>query len=146
MTDTSMNNPLVTKEDLVDHEAISALFYDNLFKRILLFNHIKYSFWTIPIGKVHKDQKIEDTLVQELKEELSIDVTHYFHLGKFTKTYVRAPGVLTEVTNHLYLVDGYDGDLVNNEPHKHSAMEWVHIKDLHYLKISDATKFALMFI
>ncbi len=55
-------------EDLIDHHAVSAVIKDKD-GRILMQEHVKYGFWTVPIGKVAVNQTLEEGLKQEIFEE-----------------------------------------------------------------------------
>ncbi|MFA6446265.1 MAG: NUDIX domain-containing protein, partial [Candidatus Paceibacterota bacterium] len=61
------------KEDLADHHGVAAIIKDKDSK-ILVQEHIKYGFWTIPVGKVKEGQDIVDGLRQEILEECNINI------------------------------------------------------------------------
>jgi ADP-ribose pyrophosphatase YjhB (NUDIX family) len=143
MSDISIRNPLVNQEDLKDHDAVSAVFHRWDDDRILIFHHVKYQFWTIPVGKILANQDAESTLRQEVVEELSVVPIEFKLIGKFTRAYDRGEGIVTQVTQHVYDILKYDGILKNNEPHKHDEMIWLLPSTLKTMKTSDATKFAL---
>jgi len=138
----SINNSLVTKEDIQDHEAVAAVIWKGDF--IVLLKHIKYGWWTIPIGKVKQGQTVEEALRTELQEEMGITPVWFFKVGEFEKTYDRDNGIRTKIKQHIFVIDKYIGTIENKEPNKHQYLIWSlcpgGIKDLH---ISDATLFYL---
>ena len=54
-----------TKEDKKDHIGISAIIYNKDKTSILMQDHVKYSFWTIPVGKALDNQSAVDALKME---------------------------------------------------------------------------------
>ena len=138
-----ISNPLVTKEDLQDHTGVGALIYNNEGK-VLFFHHVKYNFWTLPIGKCSIWDNPFVAIQKELNEELGISVPYDFlnGIGSFTKIYDRGNNIVTTIDQILFEVTNYSGDVMNREPHKHDIMEWL---DLNYLDkdhVSDMTLFA----
>jgi ADP-ribose pyrophosphatase YjhB (NUDIX family) len=133
------DGPKVTMEDIVTHEAISAIIHKD--KKILMFKHVKYEFWTIPIGKVRPGQKVSAALKEELQEECGITPTKLAVIAQFEKVYNRGKGVKTTVNNHVCDIIEYKGTVTNKEPEKHSQMKWMTIQEIKRIKdISDATK------
>jgi len=111
------------EEDLKPHQGIGAVIKGPKPGEILLQKHTKLKLWTIPVGKGRQEEASEDVLKRELKEELGIDVKHTSLLG--------TEGLLTTRNNkkmriptYLYLVNKYDGDIQNLEPHKHEIQEF----------------------
>jgi hypothetical protein len=49
------------KEDILDHHGIAAVI-KNAEGEILMQEHVKYGFWTIPVGKVKEDQDVIEGL------------------------------------------------------------------------------------
>ena len=117
-------------EDLTDHCGIAAVIKDNE-GRVLIQKHVKYGFWTIPVGK---GIDAEETLKTEIKEECGIKVKKWRLIARKTFTYNRR-GKKVNVDSHLYEIDDYEGDIKNLEPHKHSKqvfMKTTEIKELKY--------------
>lgn len=143
-----VDNPLVTQEDIKDHLGVGALVYNDIGK-IIIFHHVKYNFWTIPIGKCDLDKDPVHQMTVELKEELGIDVHSNFldKLGSFTKTYSRSKTIKTKIKQILYEVTEYHGIPKNMEPHKHDQMKWMYLRDLtlhHDYVLSDMLKYAIL--
>lgn len=114
----SIDNPLVTDEDIKDHSGIGAILHyppDS----ILLFKHVKYQWWTIPVGKVQSGQSLQEALIQEIEEETGVVPVEFEEIGCYEKTYERGHGVSTTINMHIFDVTKHVGDFVNKEPEKH---------------------------
>lgn len=125
-------------EDILNHHGIAAVI-KNEQDEILMQEHIKYGFWTIPVGKVKNGQSVEEGLIQEVSEECNIIVEEFKELKKKKYVYNR-DGNEVEVLQHLFDILKYRGEIKNNEPHKHKQQKFLHIdkiKKLPYL--SDCT-------
>lgn len=48
-----------TPEDIVNHHAVAAII-KNAAGEILMQEHVKYGFWTLPVGKVKDGQGIKE--------------------------------------------------------------------------------------
>jgi len=83
-----------TSEDLLDHDAIAAVIKDDE-GRILMQEHIKLKFWTIPIGKADQGKSPEEGMKEEVLEECGIPIIQedvggkrgrkiYFNTAEFT--------------------------------------------------------------
>ncbi len=133
-----------TKHDLYDHHGVSAIIYDK--SKILVQLHVKFNFWTIPVGKVDPGQKVVDGLKMELKEECGIVPTNFKEIKSFTKHYKRE-GKRVKVIQHLFEINKFSGRIKNMEPQKHSKQLFMSLDEIKKLKhISDATKMALKYI
>jgi len=127
-----------TPEDLKDFNSIGAVIFNDK-KEILMMDHVKFNFWTVPVGKAKSDETVEEALLTELKEELNITPTKFKEIGIFKKTYKWKKDVHT--INHLFLIESYKGKIKNNEPHKHRSIEFMSLEKIKELsKISDMTK------
>lgn len=105
-------------EDLTDHDGIAAVIKDKD-GNILMQEHVKFGFWTIPVGKVKKDQSIFDGLKQEIFEECNLEVIEYNELICKDYFYIRN-GANVKVTSHLFEITKYSGEMKNLEPLKHT--------------------------
>ena len=124
--------------DLQDHDAMG-VGIKNKNGEILLQDHIKFGFWTIPIGKSKPGQSVEDGLQEEILEECAIVIQKFKQLVRKEYTYNRNGKTVT-VTSYIFEVEEYSGIIKNNEPQKHRSqifMSLDKIKTLPYL--SDAT-------
>ena len=131
------------QKDLLDHHAIGAVI-KNKKGRILMQEHIKSGFWTIPGGKVEENQSVEEGLKQEVLEECNLIVEDFKELINKKYSYNRN-GKNVKVWNHVFEISKYKGTLRNNEPHKHRKQIFLSlekIKKLSYL--SDSTLLYLM--
>lgn len=126
------------QEDLKDHHGIVAIIKNN-YGEILIQEHVKYGFWTIPVGKVKDTQTIEQGLKEELSEECNIQIEDCEEITSRDYTYERN-GNKVQVKIHLFEIKKYSGNVNNNEPHKHKQQIFLSlekIKKLPYL--SDVT-------
>ena len=133
------------EEDLKDHHGISAIIYNSK-KQILMQDHVKYNFWTIPVGKVKDDQTITEALIEELLEETNIRAQTYKEVFQWEKVYERNKRDV-KVVNHLFEVSKWSGVVKNLEDKKHRSLEWMSVDDILKLdSISNVTKVAIEFL
>lgn len=126
-----------TSEDLEDHDAIGAVIKDSE-GRILMQEHKKYGFWTIPIGKSAIGTAIEG-LKKELQEECGIKVKEFKEITVRKFDYERR-GKTVHLNGHLYKIISYEGIIENKEPHKHSRQEFMTLEAIKGLPfLSDMT-------
>ena len=126
------------KEDLLGHHAVAAVIKDRA-GGVLMQKHLKYGFWTIPVGKVKKGQNVEEGLKEEIKEECNLSVKKSRQIKFRRYNYIR-DGKRVIVLAHLFEVLSYTGTMRNREPQKHGEQRFLplaRIKRLPY--ISDMT-------
>jgi ADP-ribose pyrophosphatase YjhB (NUDIX family) len=116
-----------TKGDLEDYTAIGAIFIKD--KKILMMDHVKFNFWTVPIGKAEKNETVIQALKKEMKEELNINVLKFKLITIWKKTFINA-GKRIKTENYLYLVENYSGTMRNNEPKKHRSIKYMTIDEI----------------
>lgn len=127
-----------TEEDLVDHHAVSAIIKDEN-GNILMQDHVKFGFWTIPIGKANPRQDPIDGIKEEVLEECNLIIEELEEIANQEKSYERNGRIVKDFI-HTYKILKYSGELKNNEPHKHTEQKFMSldkIKKLPYL--SDQT-------
>ena len=139
--------------DLIDHDAVTLIIRDRNDK-ILIQYHNKYKGITVPVGKVDPGKTIEQTVVEELKEETNLDVTGMKIVGVHECVYRRIVHTLkskvapkdvydsfdffsenhfVRVKEYIIEVNVYDETLMtNNEPHKHAWQEWMDLNMVKY--------------
>lgn len=133
------------KEDLVDHHGITAIIYDER-GNILMQDHIKLGFWTMPVGKVKEGQEIIDALKEEISEECGIVILKCKEVGSFTKIYNRS-GTNVKVTQHIFEVEDYSGTPKNLEPHKHRNQIFINLNDIKNISnLSDASRYVIEYL
>ncbi len=133
-----MNEIKYTAEDIINHHAVAAIIKNNK-GEILMQEHVKYGFWTIPAGKVKNRQRVEEGMEQELLEECNLLIDDFNEITTKKYVYIRA-GKQVTVIFHLFEVLTYSGIMKNNEPQKHTQQIFLSlekIKKLPYL--SDLT-------
>jgi ADP-ribose pyrophosphatase YjhB (NUDIX family) len=144
-----LSNPLVNAEDLKDHTGVGAIIKNDKSK-VLMFHHLKYDFWTIPIGKCNEGEFPWTILQKEIKEELDLNLClrDFDEIGSFNKTYSRGEGIKTNINQILYKIRfRVRPEMIKNmEPHKHDKMEWMSLEKIasKYKNISDMTRFMLL--
>lgn len=134
----NMSNINYNKEDIASHHGIAAVI-KNSQGQVLMQEHVKYGFWTIPVGKVLESQSLENGLKQELFEECDITIEEFKEIKAKEFKYKRN-GNSVIVYAHLFDINKYSGIVRNKEPKKHKTqifMELEKIKNLPY--ISDMT-------
>lgn len=127
-----------TPEDLESHDGIAAII-KNPEGKVLLQEHVKYGFWTIPVGKVKKGQSIQDALKEEILEECNITIEDYKEITIRNYHYKRN-GNMVNVRAHLFEIIRYSGKIKNNEPHKHKQQVFMNLSKVKKLPhLSDLT-------
>ena len=126
-------------EDLKNHLGIGVIFLSNDKKKILLMDHVKFDFFTIPIGKVKPEETIDEALHIEIEEELGVKLIKYHEVDVNVNIYIRENGPVN-VEQHIFLIEKYSGVIKNLEPDKHRSIKWYTFSEALKLKISDNTK------
>lgn len=133
------------QEDLIDHHGVCAVIKDNR-GNILMQNHVKYNFWTIPVGKVKTRQNIEDGLKQEVFEECGLIIEEMKELVAKDYKYER-DGKKVNVYSHLFEIIKYSGVMENKEPEKHMEQKFLALEEIKKLPyLSDLTLLYLSFL
>lgn len=126
------------EEDLIDHFGVSGVI-KNSNCEILMQKHVKYGFWTIPVGKVDLDKDVVDGLKKEIFEECNIRVIKCKELLKKNFCYIRN-GKKVNVYTYLFEITKYSGEIKNNEPEKHSIQKFFSVNEILKLPfLSDTT-------
>ena len=78
--------------------------------------------WEYPGGKLENDEKEDDALKRELKEEFSIEAS----IGKYlTESFYEYDNI--NINLKAYLVDSFSGDFKLAD---HDKIEWIKIEDI----------------
>lgn len=134
MEDTAVYND----EDLKDHIGVAAVIKDSL-ERVLVQEHNKYGFWTIPIGKAAVGQSPVEALKEELWEECGIQINEYIEIAQRNYEYLRL-GKKVKLHSIIYEIRTYSGSIKNKESHKHKNQLFKSIDEIKKLPyLSDAT-------
>ena len=127
-----------TDEDLCDHHAVSAVIKDE-HGNILMQNHVKYGFWTIPIGKAKSNQTPIEGIKEEVFEECNIIIEDIKEVVYKEINYERN-GKQVRALTHVFEVMKYSGDIENKEPEKHTEQKFIPLEDIMKIPyLSDAT-------
>ena len=133
------------EEDLVDHHGIAAII-KNEFNEILIQDHVKYGFWTIPVGKVKKDQSVIDGLKLEILEECNLIIQECKEII-YKDYFYQRNSKNVKVSSHVYEILKYTGELKNMEPMKHRKQLFMSIEEIKQLPyLSDITLLYLSYI
>lgn len=131
-----------TKEDLLDHHAVSAVI-KNSDSEILMQDHVKYGFWTIPIGKAKQGQDPIEGIKEEVLEECNLVIEDLKEIAFKEMEYERN-GKKIKAFTHVYEVLTYSGELKNNEPEKHNEQKFISLEEIKKIPyLSDSTIFFL---
>lgn len=137
-----MNSTTFTEEDLSTKDAIWAVVFDWEW-RILIQDHIKLDFFTIPIWKVREWQNPDEVMKKELFDEVGIRVLEFekIIIQEWTYDY---NWVKIKIRNHIYKILNWSWAVENKEPTKHRTLKFITIDEIKKLpKISDATQIFL---
>ena len=129
-----------TKRDLENHKGIGCIIWNKNKTKILMMDHVKFNFWTIPVGKSDIGDSLDKTIKKEMKEELNIKVIKYKTLVEWIAKYKRKSKL---VKIHAFVLDikKYNGVIKNNEPKKHRSIKWMTVDEIRGLsKVSDMTR------
>lgn len=139
-----VSGPHYTKEDYENHGSIGAIIHRD--DKILMMDHIKLDRWTIPVGKIKPGEYKDDTLKEEMMEELGIDVIYYKEVISFDRPYV-INDIPVKIGFCIFDVLDYVGEIKNLEPHKHKSIKFMTIDEIRNLeRISTATKATLRYL
>ena len=131
-----------TDEDLLDHHAVSAII-KNSEGDILMQDHVKFGFWTIPIGKAKAEQNPVEAIKEEVLEECNLIVEDLKEIA-FKEVKYERNGKMVNVQTHVYEALEYLGELENMEPHKHIEQKFISLNEIKKIPyLSDSTIFFL---
>ena len=119
---------MYTEEDLQDHHAVSAVIKDSK-GNILMQDHVKYGFWTIPIGKAKPGQDPVEAIKEEVFEECNLVIESLKEIT-FKDTVYERDGKMVQTYVHNYEVLSYSGELENKEPQKHKEQKFVPLEEI----------------
>ena len=128
----------LTTEDLQEHDALAAVIRDDS-GSVLMLEHRKFGFWTIPLGKALHGQAPLEGLAMELREELGIDLIAATERRCVRLIYWRQ-GREVPLDLHLIDVDAFSGHPQNLEADKHARLKYMTIGEIADLEAtSDGT-------
>jgi 8-oxo-dGTP pyrophosphatase MutT (NUDIX family) len=126
------------KEDIFNHHGVAAII-KNHSGEILMQEHVKYGFWTIPVGKVKDGQDVIEGLKQEILEECNLLVDECREVVVKDYFYDRN-GNNVNVISHLFEILKYQGNVKNLEPAKHKQQIFKPLEEIKRLPyLSDLT-------
>ncbi|MEK6921121.1 MAG: NUDIX domain-containing protein, partial [Nanoarchaeota archaeon] len=138
LTKVKIMNIPYNAEDLQHHDALGAVI-QNKDGEILMQEHVKYGFWTLPVGKVKEGQHIADALREELFEECDLVAERWKEIAAKDYDYIR-DGKDVKVSGHVFEILVYSGTIKNKEPHKHTKQIFLSLGKIKQLPhVSDLT-------
>ncbi|MFQ4149735.1 NUDIX domain-containing protein [Arthrobacter sp. LAPM80] len=133
-----IEEPAYTHDDVVDHDAV-AMAIPGPGGVYLALDHVKFNWWTIPLGKCNPGQSLAGSVAMELNEELGLESVTFLELAQQRFRYIRE-GLTVEVNLHLVEVTAFRGRPENREPHKHRSLRWLSLNELFNLnRTADGT-------
>ncbi|MFD0361337.1 NUDIX domain-containing protein [Nocardia sp. GCM10030253] len=84
--------------------------------------------WNLPSGKLEEGEDLELAMIREAEEEIGIRLRRS-DLRMATSLQYRAPEGHSRV-GFVFYAERWEGEPFNAEPHKCSALEWVHVDEL----------------
>ncbi len=137
-----MKKSKYTQEDLTTKEAIWVVIYDEQ-RRILIQDHVKLNFFTIPIWKVREWENIENVMKNEVLTETNLRVLESRIIWE-TEWEYDYDWVKKRIKTLIFEVLTYEWNLENKEPTKHRSCKFMDLQEIMQLsKISDATRYFL---
>ena len=93
-----------------------------------------YMQWALPGGTQKKGESLEETAIREMREEVGVEITSFSYNNMFQgiTEFKNAEGQLQiNHFNHFgFVCTDWKGEFVNNEPHKHTDLEWCDVDKL----------------
>jgi 8-oxo-dGTP pyrophosphatase MutT (NUDIX family) len=100
--------------------------------RLLVLWHVKYRFWTVPLGKIEPGEAGVSAAHREAFEELGIIPEQVELLETVYKPL--AVDDYSDITIALCRVTSYSGTIANREPDKHHQFRFMHPCEFDSLK------------
>lgn len=127
------------KDDLKDIVYGVSAVIRNSEGKILMQDHVKCGFWTIPVGKTKEGQRVVDAIKEEVFEECNLIVEDLKEIAFKKIEYVRNGKKVTVLT-HVHDILKYSGEIQNKEPNKHQEQKFMSIDEIKKLPyLSDST-------
>lgn len=110
-------------------KVVVGIIVDN--NEVFLLRHNKCKgLFVFPSGKIEEGETSEEALIRELKEELNINVLEYKEfIRNVPQWYDRVDGVM-HTAEDLFIIEKYDGELINNEPTKHLELIKINLDEI----------------
>jgi len=115
------------ESDKESHNGIGAVIL-NEEGQVLVQDHVKFGFWTLPIGKSGVNEDPREGMNKELLEECNVEAEKLTELSRITKKDIR-DGVDIDVTVILYHAEDLIGEIRNNEPDKHREQKFMDVDE-----------------
>lgn len=116
------------KRDLEDHIAVGAYILNDK-NELLVLEHVKWGWWSVPVGKGEDGETAEQAFRREVEEELGL--TDY-KMSKVYEQRIRYNHAGQEVTDLLvgYELSGIVGEPRNLEPEKHRNFGYLPVSEV----------------
>ena len=134
-----------TEEYLKNHNAVHAII-KNSHGDLLMQDHVKYGFWTFPIGKAREEQSPVDGVKEEVLEEYNIKIEKLEEIITDEIKYDRNGTIVTTYI-HVYEILYYSDEIKNNEPHKHREQKFIPLEEIKRMSyVSDSVVLYLKYL
>lgn len=138
-------NQKFTDEDLTTKEAIWVIIFNEQWE-ILIQDHIKLDFYTIPIWKIKSWENINEVVKNEVYDETWISINKFEEVCSWEYDFDYDLKKI-RILNHIFLVSNRNWVINNKEPSKHRWIKFLSIEEIqNFEKISYATKLALEYL
>ncbi len=133
-----------TNKELTNHSSVGGIVLDNSGRVCMLF-HKKMNRWTIPVGKINKDERPGDALDRELQEELGIQVISKKKIiVKKLKFFFKSRQTRIEI--HIYKVMEYVGTPKNKATDEHKYIKFFTKDELMSMPREDVSEFTWLWL
>ena len=85
--------------------------------------------WAFPGGHLKSNEKVEDCAKREIKEEVGIKPKNIDLIG-IVNDLITEPKQKRQYVRFVFVIKGFEGEIVNREPDKCESWEWFDIKNL----------------
>ena len=105
-------------------------------QKILLLRRVEKAsffagYWHVPTGKIEGNESPKQTIVREVFEEIGLRTNPFLETVVATKIpHFKNPELTWKDISLFFVVQEFEGEPFNKEPHLHDAMEWFDINHL----------------
>jgi ADP-ribose pyrophosphatase YjhB (NUDIX family) len=83
----------------------------------------------LPAGKVENGESFTQAAIREAKEEVGVTITPE-QLVPVLTSHRREQGETTSWVDVVFEATGWEGEVVNAEPHMHAKVEWLDLQNM----------------
>lgn len=102
--------------------------------RFLMVYDPRFKMWRVPGGRVQNDERLEETLLREMKEELNVDIKEFKFLGfGQDEPYKYDIGRKVPRLIMFFLVTEFSGD-IKLDPEEAQDSKWLTMEEIKNLR------------